>query len=795
MARCVVALALAFFLALGGCSSPEQRAAAYTERGNLLLQKEEFEKAALEFKNAIKLKEDFTPAWVGLAKVAEHNQQWDSYSSILSKVTELDPKDADSRVKLSKILLLSGDVDRALVLLNAANDLRPNDTEILATRAAALLRLNDKEGALTDAERALAIDPDNANAHAVFAAERMAAGDFKAALVSIDRGLSAHPTDTGLLIFKVQVYEQSKDYEKLEPALRALANSSPNETVFKKAIVKFLVDRGRIDDAEKEIRKLSNDGRDVPNTLDLVQFIKFHKGADKAREELVTVISNNPKVAEYQVALAELDFSRGDFATASQSLKSLIEQDESAANKLMAQIALAKLLIARRDFDAASSYISEILAVDSKNADALLLRGTIKLEKNELDAAIVDLRAASNERPESISILQMMGKAYERQGAIELADERYAQANKQANFSPQTALFYAEFLMGRSAPERAERVLLDSLQRNPSNESLMTSLARIKLARQDWVGAQELAKKIQSNGDGGEGGRILGAALIGQGKYQEGLEVFTDAYSLGDNSFGSIRAIVAAYIKMGKLAEASEFVQSALKANPNNAEALALLGQVQLTQKQSEEARASFERAMSINPKIATPYIGMASIYKMAGKDEEAKSMLEKGLNQNPGDVALSLHLGGLLETRGEFDQAIEIYENALKKNPDAMVILNNLASLLSDRRSDQVSLDRAYQLAQRLRDVRVPQFMDTAGWVRYLKGDYTGALADLQEAAKVLGENPLVQYHLAMTYLALGQNDNARAAFQKVQKLTTDKDPLRLKVEEGLAKLAQAQP
>jgi tetratricopeptide (TPR) repeat protein len=86
----------------------------------------------------------------------------------------------------------------------------------------------------------------------------------------------------------------------------------------------------------------------------------------------------------------------------------------------------------------------------------------------------------------------------------------------------------------------------------------------------------------------------------------------------------------------------------------------------------------------------------------------------------------------------------------------------NNLASLISTYREDQESLERAYTIARRLRGSDVPPFQDTYGWIAYRRGEYEEALAHLEPAAAALPEDPLVQYHLGMTYLALGRGEEA---------------------------------
>ena len=73
--------------------------------------------------------------------------------------------------------------------------------------------------------------------------------------------------------------------------------------------------------------------------------------------------------------------------------------------------------------------------------------------------------------------------------------------------------------------------------------------------------------------------------------------------------------------------------------------------------------------------------------------------------------------------------EALELYETLLKERPDNLVLVNNVASLISDHHTDSQSIDRAFALAFRLKDVGVPQFKDTLGWLYYLKRDFRAAV------------------------------------------------------------------
>ncbi|MEP4337691.1 MAG: tetratricopeptide repeat protein, partial [Roseobacter sp.] len=159
--RIFTAVIVALSLTLVACSSPEEKAQAHLESGQELLAKNEHVKAGLEFRNAVKFNDKLTDAWIGLSKVEEKAQNWAGLNSALTKVLELDPNHFESLVRMGKLQLVAGNVEKALGHINKANEIKADDSDVLAARAATLLRLNDREGARRDGERALALDTEN----------------------------------------------------------------------------------------------------------------------------------------------------------------------------------------------------------------------------------------------------------------------------------------------------------------------------------------------------------------------------------------------------------------------------------------------------------------------------------------------------------------------------------------------------------------------------------------------------------------------------------------------------------
>src|SRR5262245_55694311 len=580
-------LLLLAVLLVAGCGSPAERAQNYYERAMKLLSHNDFAKAGIEFKNALQLKKDLVGAWRGLLEVEAHNRNYEALIPILRTIVELDPKDVDAKLKLGRFLMVGNALDQALDLANAAIEIDGRNPSALAVRAAVLLRLNDGIGAKREAQAALDIDPKNAEGLIVLAAERMVRGDIEGALLVLERDPSAHEKDVAIQLFKLHLFERAGDLKQAESLLRKLTELYPQERAFRLQLIRLYIDQKRPDDAEKELRALAAaNPSDFDAGLNVVRFLQGVKGAAAARDELVARINAGQQAFRYQIALAEFDFAQGNLADSIRLLETLASGARSRDDALAAQVKLAQIQLSRKNFGAAEALVADILRKDSHNIDGLKLRASIRMEHGQLESAIADLRQALNDRPRSGELMQLLAAAYERSGSIELAEKQFADATKASDFDAATGLSYAAFLRRRGNLERAEDVLTEASRRQPSNVAALTALADVRLARQNWAGAQAIAETIQRGGGGTVADQILAAALTGQSKYDEGIKVLESVYSTaGPGAVQPMAVLVNTLVRAQKLDRAVSFLQTVLQANPDNAEAHAILGSVQILQK------------------------------------------------------------------------------------------------------------------------------------------------------------------------------------------------------------------
>ncbi len=174
-------------------------------------------KAAIELRNAVRLKRDLIGAWKALAEIDEASRNWPGLVTDMRTIVELTPNDASARLKLGKLLLLAGSSKEALAVANAGIELDNRDADLHALKAAVSFKLDDRAEAVREAKTALELDPANADALMVLAVDRLGRGDAKGALSLLQDPSVAHAKDLesnlGLQLLKIKLLGQTGDFK------------------------------------------------------------------------------------------------------------------------------------------------------------------------------------------------------------------------------------------------------------------------------------------------------------------------------------------------------------------------------------------------------------------------------------------------------------------------------------------------------------------------------------------------------------------------------------------------------
>ncbi|MBO0722548.1 MAG: tetratricopeptide repeat protein, partial [Blastocatellia bacterium] len=170
--------------------------------------------------------------------------------------------------------------------------------------------------------------------------------------------------------------------------------------------------------------------------------------------------------------------------------------------------------------------------------------------------------------------------------------------------------------------------------------------------------------------------------------------------------------------------------QEAIKVDPNFARAYYTLGRCYVHHGQGyggheyfELAEKSLQRAIELDPLLSGARLQMVYVYLHRGEKDKALATLADVRREAPHDPSVFIVAGMLYRLNGFYDKALRQYDKLLELNPNDIVI---------------ASYNR--------------------GRIYSYRHEYDQAVAELEKAAAIEPEHPLVKTFLAITYFNQGK-------------------------------------
>lgn len=740
-------LAMACCLALAGCArTPEAKEARYLASGKKLVEKKDYARALIQFRNASKvMPKDAEPYYqAGLVYIAMHEWQA-AYNSLQGAVT-LNHNHQQARLKMAELLALSSQKDQIQQAEQTVQDLiksAPTNAEELDVLAMTEWKLGNQQDAEKHLEEAFANFP----AHLTSA-------------VNLARVKMSH-----------------KDFAGAEEVLKKTAEQKPPSVGAILALGQFYVSTGKISDGEKQFRRaVEIDPKSGPALLSLaVLQVRTSKlqDADQTYQKLSALPEPQyrPYHAVFLAALGKHDQAAGEL----EKLNRQYPDDRSVRSYLVGElIRLGK----KQD---AEAVVASAVKKSPKDVDARLLRASIYLATGRPDDAQKDLAEALHFRPDSYQAHYLMAQVHRARGAAmqqrqELGEvlrlrKDYLPARLQlaralvGSGSAQAAL---DLLDDRDVPQQQKTNLQYIVQRNWA----LIVLNRTEDARKELDRAMAQVKAPEL--------LFQDASLkYSQKNYTAARTSLVEALNKSPEDLRMLRLLVATFAAEKRPAEAVRTIQDYAAQHPKSVPVQQFLAELLMANGQRDQARAILQTIKAANPRWAPADLALAQLDLADGKLNDANKGLTAVLVEQPNNLAARLMLATVEEKAGNHPAAIADYKKVLETQPNSVFALNNLAFDLAEYTNQP---DEALKYAQKAAELApdTPAVENTLGWVLYRKGLYSVALPHLEKADN---QEPSARRkcHVALAYLKLGDQERGEKYLQAAIKMDPNLPEIRM--------------
>jgi tetratricopeptide (TPR) repeat protein len=762
---CCLAGILIAAASLGACGSAQSRKAGYIERGQKYYASGNYDKARLEFRNAVQIDSKDADARFMLGQVAEKSGDVRDALGQYQAALNANPKQAGARAALGRIYLYGGLPDKAVELAEVGLATDPKNAQFLTVRGAARAQLGNAQAALEDAQIAVQISPSDDYAIALLASLYKRRGEFDQAIHVVNVGLQRLPNDVELRLMLADLQAAHNQPSEAEVQLRAVVALEPNVISHRYLLAQFYLRQQNVDAAEKTLREAvasvpdSNDAK-----LRLVEFLASQRSPDRAAAQVDQFLANAPDNDKLRLDLGQFLAQQGQTERAESAFRAVIAHAGTAADGLSARDRLASLLVSRKDIPGAAALIAEVLKQNPRDNDALILRSTIALARGETQAAINDMRAVLRDQPNAVPVMRMLSRAYQQNNEPDLAEETLRTAVQISPKDFQSRLDLAQTLMSAGKMDQAGALLEQLVRENPSSLPVQESLYRVQAASKRYSEALATAQTIEHTYPK----MALGYYLTGlidetEQKPDAAAKDYEQALQRESDAGEPLAALVRLDLRRKQSQAAMARVNAVITHSPDNAVARNLKAEMLMAAGQVDTAASAYQDTVQVAPNWPIGYHGLALAQMTAKHNDAAIKTLQLGIDKTQAAAAILIEdLSGLYERLGRPQDAIDLYERLLAKNPNSFFAANNLAMLLVTYHDDAASLARAQKLADQLAASSEVNLIDTRGWVKFKSGDFHGAESLLQQAVDKAPTAPEIRYHLGMAQLRSGEQQSA---------------------------------
>lgn len=797
----VFALSAVAFLA--ACESDEEKAAKYFESGIDLLEAGDVDRALIEFRNVFKLQPSHREARTAYAKaVREQGRQSEAFGQYL-RLVEYYPDDLEGQIALAEMALQNTQIEEFERYSGAAAELAPEDPRVqnlmLASRYITAVRGEDDEVRLAQLQEALeqqAEQPESLSLRLVAIDGLMSEQRFSAAIEQIDLAIAQDPSRRTLYNTKLVALSALEDAEGIRLLLQEMIRQFPEDETISQNLIRFLLSQGDSKAAEEFLREQAlMEDAEIEDRMVLIRFVEQVNGREAARAEVQAFIDADIDVLRMKSLMAGFDFDEGRQQEAIDTLEALISESEPSEARRRSQVLLARFLDRTGNGVGGRAIIEEVLNEDPSMVPALEMRAAWLISEDRSDEAISALRIALDQEPEDVSVMSLMARAHIRSGNRSLAGDLLALAATTSDFAGPETIAHANFLIQDENYLVAEEALLNALRRNPANTDVLVKLGETYVLLEDWARARQVASSLRDRNDDrldAVADNIELQVISAQQGAEEAMQFLSDlANSDSSVSISANSALVSAMAQDGDFEGAQELVASLIEQNPNVLQFRVLEAAVFSAAGRLDEAEAKYEEILEDVPAATPVWMQLLRLQARDGRPQDAEATLDRALEVLPEAPDLLWAKASLLERNGDRQGALDVYEALYEVNTNSPVVANNLASLLTQLDQSPEAVDRAYRVARRLRGIEVPAFQDTYGWIEYLRGNYDVAIENLEMAAAGLPDDPVVQMHLGLAYLAAERRQDASEVLEKaVQIAGSERADLVTNATEALAEL-----
>ncbi len=722
------------------CGGSQERKIKFLNKGKKLYQKGDYTKAKLNIKNSILIDSGISDDYyfLGLINLKEKNIK-KAYVNF-TKALDLNEKHNDASIQAGKICLAEKKLDLALDYAERVLFIESENHDALFLKGDVFLEKKEIKKAKQIFYKLLNTGINKPEIYMKLFSAHIAEKEHSNAERVLIRGIYANPSSVDLQLYLSDLY-WDLGYE--QKALNIIKNIDMFDKDKKSNLAKFYISKGKLNDAEKELKK-----------------------------EIYWSEQN----FNLYVLLSSIYIDQGDNKKAIKVLKKYLSINKTPADSEFIYIneLLLKLFFQEKKYISSKKYINKVLKYDPNNINAHFINGNIYLEKQDFDNAVFEFEIVLEKSPDFIPGYCALSKVYCLKNEVNISINILEKALKINPESKQILNYLADSYILNSDYDKAGDCYLKILNFYPDDYLTRISLSDLLIVMGENKKAEfEYKKAINIYPDYDQGYYKLAFFYEKQKKRDKAVAWIKKGLKKNQDSKILFSFLIQLYIKQEKYNTAISECREWIKDIQEDAFFYDLLGKIYVEKKQYTDAELYFKKAIDMNFMWFIPYENLLRIYIDFWDKNDVILKLQSNIEEDPASVSDYFLLACFYELVNKPKEAINIYEKLLELKSDFWPALNNIAFLISENYEYEQDLDKALLFAKKAGKIKPDnsQIIDTLGWVFYKKNNIKKAFKKIKTAFLKAPEKPIINYHMGMVYYKKSEYKKAEKLIQKALK------------------------
>jgi predicted Zn-dependent protease len=552
----------------------------------------------------------------------------------------------------------------------------------------------------------------------------------------------------------------------------------------------ILIDAGRLDQAESELRKVVASTPDLYDAQRVLGRMLLERAGndktklDEALEHLRAAYKLNPDDLSSGMAASQILLSENRPAEAEKVLAQMLERapDQRALNYNYAQV-LTKL----GRGDESKQYLERAVLLDPTFGPAILQLIDIYQKENEWSKAADLLQPLIDDDPVNPDLQRQQAFFYLRAGQSEKARAAFKALAAADPKDTRSQFYLAEALSDLERYEEADKIYRSLLEQTPDDADLLASFGISQVQQKKFDEATKAFRALLAIKDLPDNLQVLAntqLALIElqKGNYESALSMTKPLLVFHDKpNAQAINISLDALKKQKKYNEALGLLLPLVEQYGSDPFVNARYVEMLVRAGEKTKAKELALTQVKFGPRNA---VAAAEAYIQAEDFDDAIALVKDSLKTKPEDIDLNFALGSAYERAGNKESAEKVFLDILAKHPDHAQTLNYLGYMWAE---SGTNLERAAEMLKKAvsEEPRNGAYIDSLGWVYFRQGNLDMAEKYLTDASHLLPRDATVHEHLGDVFAKRGDYVRALTAYRAALKLEPEpKDEAKLKTK-----------